>query len=169
MRYQNLILILALAGCAELAVVNRDYVEPIGADVARVRFSASEGGEIRLIPGRRCVDWSAPGAGIVVGNVTYVVGKPKWQDRKLGIGGQPPANTRSSEVLLRAGEPVIMNYSSTRADGNYKYTCQGNLGFVPKAGQDYQIGVLGCSFFGGSLTDPTEKVLSFKPEEGCAK
>ncbi|WP_345531320.1 hypothetical protein [Viridibacterium curvum] len=148
---------------------SRDYVEPSDGETARVRFSTN--GDLTLIPERNCTDWSAPGAGVVTSSKNFIVGKPKYIDRKLGIPGTGPAGMASAEATVRAGKPLTVVFDSYEAIGDWRYTCKGSFAFIPKAGEDYQltvrhdVGAGYCRYEPTMLSNPTQRVTIYKTEE----
>lgn len=148
-----------------MAALSRDYMEPTEGPTAKVRFSTN--GELRLIPDRNCVDWSAPGSGVVVSDKTYLFGKPSHIGKKINMSGTAPAGMTSAEVLVAGDKPVTVDFYSYVSIGDWRYWCQASIAFIPKANEEYQVAVEHdgpggkCSFPIRSLTSPLARVQTY--------
>lgn len=139
-------LALAVSGCGNIAnmrAYSKAYVEPTSGDTARLRVITN--GMARGVPGRDCIDWRVPGAGIMA--VAQSGFADQNNGRSLGmpksgreVGGQGLAH---SELKVPAGKPFAMNFqSSGYISGGYSYSCQQTFRFTPEAGQDYELTLL---------------------------
>ncbi len=136
-------LALAVSACGNIAnmrAYSKAYMEPASGDTARLRVITN--GMARGVPGRDCIDWRMPGAGIMA--VAQSGFADQNNGRSLGIppsgrevGGQKLAR---SELKVPAGKPFAMNFqSSGYVSGGYSYSCQQTFRFTPQAGQDYEL------------------------------
>lgn len=119
----------------------------------------------RGVPGRDCIDWRVPGAGIMA------VAQSGFADQNNGrslsmppsgreVGGQGLAR---SELKVPAGKPFAMNFQSTGyISGGYSYSCQQTFRFTPEAGQDYELTLLdrGMCVIGLQRLNPEGKAES---------
>lgn len=135
---------LLLTGCGNLANVraySTPYAEPQGGDTARLRVISN--GMVRAVPGRDCIDWRSPGAGVMV------VQQSGFANRNGQVLGMPPsavaaqlqgAGMARSELKIPAGKPTAFNFQSQGSvSGGYSYSCQKSFRFTPQAGKDYQM------------------------------
>ena len=69
---------------------------------------------VRLIPGRSCRDWSAPGAGVVNSRALALANNEDLNDKRIGM---PPSDqpNNNSEVYVRPNEPLTIVYSGASA------------------------------------------------------
>ncbi len=136
-------LALAVSACGNIAnmrAYSKAYAEPSSGDTARLRVITI--GMARGVPGRDCIDWRVPGAGIMAVAQSGFAGQNNG--RSLGmppsgreVGGQGLAR---SELKVPAGKPFAMNFqSSGYVSGGYSYSCQQTFRFTPQAGQDYEL------------------------------
>lgn len=130
------VLLLALGGCGQVYNVrslSTAYVAPSSGETARLRVVSD--GMVRAVPGRACLDWNVPGAGVMVST------KPGFADRNgeslnmpggtLSVGGGV-----SSELLIPANTPIAFHYLGQL---EYSRQCFNSMTFVPKPGQDYLV------------------------------
>jgi hypothetical protein len=133
-----------LSGCANLAAIHSfstRYEPPASGERARIRVTTD--GMVRAVPGRACVDWNAPGAGVMA---VPQRGFANRNDERLGMPSVPApvaksdtAAVVSTELYIPAGVPVVLDFlgpSDTR--GGIRYQCAVSLSFVATAGRDYQ-------------------------------
>lgn len=159
-------LALAVSACGNIAnmrAYSKAYVEPVSGDTARLRVITN--GMARGVPGRDCIDWRVPGAGIMA------VAQSGFADQNNGrslsmppsgreVGGQGLAR---SELKVPAGKPFAMNFQSTGyISGGYSYSCQQTFRFTPEAGQDYELTLLdrGMCVIGLQRLNPEGKAES---------
>ncbi|MBD8094134.1 hypothetical protein IFT48_29490 [Pseudomonas fluorescens] len=132
-------LAVAVSGCGNISNIrayNTAYVEPAAGDTARVRVITN--GMARGVPGRDCIDWRVPGAGVMAVSESGFAGQNNG--RSLGM---PESNRRveaqalvRSELKVPADKPFAMNFQS---EGSHSYSCKQSFYFTPKAGQDYEL------------------------------
>lgn len=136
-------LAVAVSACGNIAnmrAYSTAYVEPASGDIARLRVITN--GMARGVPGRDCIDWRVPGAGVMA--VAQSGFADQNNGRSLGmpqsgriVEGQGLART---ELKVPAGKPFAMNFQSTGyVSGGYSYSCQQTFRFTPQAGQDYKL------------------------------
>ncbi|MDE1168966.1 MAG: hypothetical protein PW845_27180 [Pseudomonas sp.] len=138
---------LLLAGCGNLANVraySTPYGEPQSGDTARLRVITN--GMLRAVPGRDCIDWRSPGAGVMA------VTQSGFANRNNQVLGMPPGtievhaqgdSVARTELKIPAGKPTAFNFQSEGSvSGGYRYSCQQSFRFTPEAGKDYQLIVL---------------------------
>lgn len=159
-------LALAVSACGNIAnmrAYSKAYVEPVSGDTARLRVITN--GMARGVPGRDCIDWRVPGAGIMA------VAQSGFADQNNGrslsmppsgreVGGQGVAR---SELKVPAGKPFAINSQSTGyISGGYSYSCQQTFRFTPEAGQDYELTLLdsGMCVIGLQRLNPEGKAES---------
>lgn len=158
----------ACGNIANMRAYSTAYVEPASGDIARLRVITN--GMARGVPGRDCIDWRVPGAGVMA--VAQSGFADQNNGRSLGmpqsgriVEGQGLART---ELKVPAGKPFAMNFQSTGyVSGGYSYSCQQTFRFTPKAGQDYKlilldsgmcaIGLQRLDPAGGAENEPVEK------------
>ncbi|MEX5593591.1 hypothetical protein [Pseudomonas orientalis] len=136
-------LALAMSGCGNIANIraySTAYVEPASGDTARLRIITN--GMARGVPGRDCIDWRVPGAGVMA------VSESGFADQNNGRSlGMPESNRRvqgqalaRTELKVPAGKPFAMNFQSEGyASGGYSYSCRQSFRFTPKVGEDYEL------------------------------
>lgn len=166
--------VLGLAGCtAHMAALSRSYVAPVDGPTAKVRFSTN--GELTLVPGSSCLNWKAPGSGVVVSNKNYLGAKPVHIDKKIGMEGNAPAGFTSAEVLVAANKSLSFDFYNELLNntGTVLYKCTGSGSFLPKANEEYQIivnhetsGGGACSIVATNLKRPSENVPVY-PAGSC--
>lgn len=125
-----------LGGCGQIATVHSlstAYTSPSAGETARLRVVSD--GMVRAVPGRDCLDWNTPGAGVMVS------ARPGFADRngeQLGMTGPVYswAGAVSSELVIAANTPIAFHYlGQTTPDRQ----CFNTLTFVPRPGVDYQL------------------------------
>jgi len=135
---------LLLSACGNLANVqsySTPYAAPVGQETARLRVITN--GMARGVPGRSCIDWRQPGAGVIA------VAQPGFANRNGQTLGMPPsrqgeqlgdAGFATSEVQVPANQPFALNFQSRgMVSSGYAYSCQQSLTFTPEAGRDYEL------------------------------
>jgi hypothetical protein len=146
------LLAVVLAGCGNIAAVksfNTPYGSPTSGDTARLRVIAD--GMVRAVPGKDCVDWYSPGAGVIA------VPKEGFAERNgetLGMPASAPVmqGDAVSEVLVPAGKPFTLHFlDGGRSSYNSVTNCLGMFYFVPQKGADYEVVVRGYSACGVKL------------------
>lgn len=143
---------MALAGCGTIATVrsfSTAYVEPTTGDLARLRIRSN--GMVRAVPGKTCVDWRTPGAGVML---AHRKGFANLNDRDLGMPQEvyysPKdlsrrvysviSSERSTELRIAADQPITLNFISDGSpQGGNIYRCASAISFVPERGMDYEI------------------------------
>lgn len=153
-------LAVAVSACGNIAnmrAYSTAYVEPVAGDTARLRVITN--GMARGVPGRDCIDWRVPGAGVMA------VAQSGFADRNNGRSLGMPQSGRQvegpglarTELNVPAGKPFAMNFQSTGyISGGYSYSCQQSFRFTPQAGQDYELVLLdsGMCAIGLQRLDP---------------
>src|SRR5471032_2006650 len=139
-------LAVAVSGCGNISNIraySTAYVEPASGDTARLRVITN--GMARGVPGRDCIDWRVPGAGVMA------VSESGFADKNNGRSlGMPESNRRvegqdlaRTELKVPAGKPFAMNFQSEgHVSAGYSYSCRQTFRFTPKAGQDYELVLL---------------------------
>lgn len=140
------IIAMALSGCGNIKNVlaySKDYMEPTSGDTARLRIITN--GMVRGVPGRDCIDWQVPGAGVMaVRNSGFAdknngrsLGMPAGSDRADGM-----VHVRS-ELKVQANKPLAINFQGFgRVSNGTSYSCQQRFSFTPQANQDYELNLL---------------------------
>lgn len=140
-----------LSGCStydSLKAFTVAYQEPEHATSARLRVNTDQ--VVRLIPGRNCQDWSAPGAGVVNARAFALANNEDLNDKRIGM---PPSDkpNNNSEVYVRPNEPLTIVY--TGASGRLQ--CMASSYFIPEENSDYEVSaqfsVAGCYITVGKL------------------
>lgn len=133
----------AVSGCGNISNIraySTAYVEPDSGDTARLRVITN--GMARGVPGRDCIDWRVPGAGVMA------VSESGFADQNNGRSlGMPESNRRvqaqelaRTELKVPAGKPFAMNFQSEgHVSAGYSYSCQQTFRFTPKVSQDYEL------------------------------
>jgi hypothetical protein len=146
------LLAVALSGCGNIAAVksfNTPYGSPTAGDTARLRVIAN--GMVRAVPGKDCVDWYSPGAGVIA------VPQKGFADRNGESLGMPTGAAVAqgdvvSEVLVPAGKPFTLHFlDGGRTSYNSVTNCLGMFYFVPQKGADYEVVLRGYSGCGVKL------------------
>lgn len=124
-----------LSGCSaydNLKAFTVPYQEPEYATSARLRVNTDQ--IVRLIPGRDCLDWSAPGAGVVNSRAVALANNEDLNDKRIGmpLGDQPDNN---SEVYVRPNEPLTIVYQGAGA----RTQCMASSYFIPEDNSDYEV------------------------------
>ena len=144
-------LLAVLSGCStydSLKTFTVPYQEPEEATSARLRVNTDQ--VVRLIPGRNCRDWSAPGAGVVNSRALALANNEDLNDKRIGM---PPSDqpNNNSEVYVRPNEPLTIVYSG--ASGRLQ--CVASSYFIPEDNSDYEVSALfspaGCYIAVGKL------------------
>ncbi len=130
------VLLLALGGCGQVANVrslSTGYVPPQGGETARIRLLTD--GLVRAVPGRDCLDWNVPGAGVMA---SAKPGFPDHNGENLGIPGPifSWAGAVSSELVVPANKPIAFHYLGRL---QYSRQCAKTVTFVPRPGVDYMV------------------------------
>lgn len=162
----------ALTGCGNIAAVksfNTPYASPTSGDTARLRVVAN--GMVRAVPGKDCVDWYSPGAGVIA------VPQNGFADRNGEMLGMPAGvavngGDAVSEVLVPAGKPFTLHFLDGGRSASYGsvQNCLGMFSFVPDKGADYELVVHGYDACGGALTrlDKPEVTVPQRKAEYCS-
>ena len=140
------VLLLVLGGCGQVANVrslSTGYVPPQGGETARIRLLTD--GLVRAMPGRDCLDWNVPGAGVMA---SAKPGFPDHNGENLGIPGPifSWAGAVSSELVVPANKPIAFHYLGRL---QYSRQCARTMTFVPRPGVDYMVQATmsaNCSF-----------------------
>ncbi|WP_371316759.1 hypothetical protein [Pseudomonas gingeri] len=90
-------------------------------------------GMVRAVPGRDCLDWNSPGAGVMV---SAQLGFTDRNGERLGMPGsaQHWPVAVSSELVIPANKPIAFHYL---AQLQFSRRCFSSLTFVPQPGMDY--------------------------------
>ncbi|MGB3127021.1 MAG: hypothetical protein WBB95_24685 [Pseudomonas sp.] len=128
-------LLLSVSGCGNISNIksfSTPYTEPASGEVARVRVISD--GMVRGVPGRDCVDWRVPGAGVMA---VVQSGFASRNGQSLGmpasdlmVDGVELART---ELKVPGNQPFAVSYQNRSA------SCRATFSFTPKAGQDYEL------------------------------
>lgn len=160
-----LMLAVLLSGCATSGIWS-NYAEPQSGATAKLRISSDA--DVFLIPERHCLDWKAPGAGLAVsGKWVFGPGKPEFNGRSIGMKGEVPAGLTSGEMLVPAGKPLVVKYTTQERDATMVYACEISFGFVPLADEEYQLSAYmdipgkRCHFLPVSILQPERKVPAY--------
>lgn len=128
------LMVTLLAGCGALPMQFKAAEEPTDGDRARLRVIAD--GFVRAVPGKRCIDWSAPGAGTVFGGI---VGSSGYRGRSLGMpAGRQLSNDSKAEMYVAANRPITLVYMLGPEN---RYRCSVAFSFVPEKAQDYEASI----------------------------
>ncbi|WP_248798294.1 hypothetical protein [Pseudomonas sp. MWU13-2105] len=143
-------LLILLSGCGQLSNVrsfSTAYTSPQAGETARLRVVSD--GMVRAVPGRDCLDWNSPGAGVMVSAQS---GFTDRNDERLGMPGsaQQWPGVVSSELVIPANKPIAFHYL---AQLQFSRRCFNSLTFVPLPGMDY---VLQASTSGECLIELDE-------------
>lgn len=134
-----------ISGCGNIAVVrsfSTPYAEPVDGEMARIRVISD--GMVRAVPGKTCVDWRSPGAGVMV---SAQKGFANLNGRNLGmpknisryIEDPESQGIVQSELRISAGKPIVLNFiGQGHAFSGHKHACHESMSFVPKAGAYYE-------------------------------
>ncbi|MFN4115277.1 MAG: hypothetical protein ACK4F7_02105 [Inhella sp.] len=139
-----------LSGCAmlkdswsTLSNMTNAYQEPVDGPRLRMRLSLGQIGTYRIYPAATCIDHAQPGSGVAFFNDRFHVPVPSLSHTKelrdLGVPGMELSKGfESRDLRLRAGQPVVIGYWTSDAEGEYRYGCHAAHSFVPREGADYQ-------------------------------
>lgn len=134
---------LAVSGCGNISnmrAFSTPYVEPTAGDTARLRVITN--GMVRGVPGRDCIDWRVPGAGVMA------VSQSGFADQNNGRRLDMPESNRRveaqdlarSELKVPGDKPFAISFlSQGHVSVGVSYSCRQNFRFTPKAGQDYEL------------------------------
>lgn len=125
-----------LGGCgtfSNVASFSTPYKSEVADEGARVRVVSD--GMVRAVPGRDCLDWRSPGAGVMV-SAEKGFAERNGESVGMPVGDRLPSGFVSSEFTLAVGKPVAFHYIGPSQLGRQ---CFGSMTFVPKAGTDYQL------------------------------
>ncbi|MGK9418038.1 hypothetical protein ACSSUR_18060 [Pseudomonas cedrina] len=131
-----LTLLVLLTGCGQVANIrslSTAYVPPQSGETARVRVITD--GMVRAVPGRDCLDWNVPGAGVMA---SVKSGFPDHNGETLGMPGPVYTwdGTVTSELLVPANKPIAFHYLGRL---QYSRQCFSTMSFVPRPGADYMV------------------------------
>ena len=98
-------LLVLLTGCGQVANIrslSTGYVAPTSGETARVRLITD--GLVRAVPGRDCLDWNVPGAGVMA---STKAGFPDHNAENRGIPGPtyPWAGAVTAAAVVPADDP----------------------------------------------------------------
>ncbi|WP_339452266.1 hypothetical protein [Pseudomonas sp. JAI120] len=129
-------LLVLLTGCGQVANIRSlptGYVAPQTGETARVRLITD--GLVRAVPGRDCLDWNVPGAGVMA---STKAGFPDHNGESLGMPGPiySWAAAVSSELVVPANKPIAFHYLGQL---QYSRQCSASMAFVPRPGVDYMV------------------------------
>lgn len=119
-----------LGGCASLATQFTAFEESSANEKARLRVVSD--GLVKGVPAHRCIDWSAPGSGTILGGMVSSSG---LRGRSLGMTSASGQNSNAAEFYVDAGKPLTLVYLTTPEN---RYRCSVGASFVPEKGKDYQ-------------------------------
>lgn len=130
------LVLLSLGGCGQVANIrslSNGYVPPKVGETARLRVVTD--GIVRAVPGRDCIDWNVPGAGVMVSTRS---GFPDHNGESLGMPGPTYtwAGTEKSELLVTTNKPITFHYLGQL---QYSRHCSTTMTFVPRPGTDYLV------------------------------
>lgn len=128
-------LLLSISGCGNISNIqsfSTPYNEPASGETARLRVVTD--GMARGVPGRDCVDWRVPGAGVMA---VVQSGFANRNGQSLGmpasdlmVAGVALART---ELKVPGNQPFAVSYQNKAA------SCRSTFSFTPKSGQDYEL------------------------------
>lgn len=126
----------SLGGCGQVANIrslSTSYVPPQTGETARVRLVTD--GLVRAVPGRDCMDWNVPGAGVMASAKS---GFPNHNGESLHMPGPiySWAGAVSSELVVPANKPIALHYLGRL---QYARQCFKTITFVPRPGVDYMV------------------------------
>lgn len=133
------ILLSACGNIRNVRAFNRDYQGPTEGERAQLRVSV-QGGMVRGVPGRDCIDWGVPESGVIA------ITLGGFADPKRSPIPMPPPSAvtqkfRSAgsfdagEVYIPAGKPMTLSYMSGGGGG---YQCFVHRSFVAEPGASYE-------------------------------
>lgn len=136
LRVMPVALLVLLTGCGQVANIrslSTGYVAPQSGETARVRLITD--GLVRAVPGRDCLDWNVPGAGVMASTKS---GFPDHNGESLHMPG--PIYTWNgavtTELVVPANTPIALHYLGQL---QYSRQCFSSMTFVPRAGTDYMV------------------------------
>ena len=156
--------LLALSGCGQVANVHSlstGYIPPQSGETARIRLLTD--GLVRAVPGRDCLDWKVPGAGVMASARS---GFPDHNGENLGIAGPiySLAGSVSSELVVPANKPIALHYLGRL---QYPRQCARTMTFVPRPGVDYRVQAsmsADCSFLLDQLSADGMQWVAVEPK-----
>ena len=130
--FSCLSLLFVLSGCAGITTQFVSLQEPQSGDRARLRVIANH--LVKAVPGKDCIDWSAPGAGTVFGGI---VGSKGFRGRSLDMpAGLNQADRNSTaEMYVAANQPFTLVLLTTL---EAPVQCSVAVSFTPEADRDYE-------------------------------
>ncbi|MBN6208261.1 hypothetical protein [Ralstonia flatus] len=121
----------ALSACSSLGTQFKSAEE--AADGPRARLRVSGNVLVKAVPNKDCIDWSAPGAGTVLGGI---VGASGYRGRSLGMpGAEKLGRAPMGELYVAAEQPFTLVLLTTPES---RQQCSVAATFVPKADVDYE-------------------------------
>ncbi|OIN48106.1 hypothetical protein [Pseudomonas costantinii] len=129
-------LLVLLTGCGQVANIrslSTGYVPPQSGETARVRLITD--GLVRAVPGRDCLDWNVPGAGVMASTKS---GFPDHNGENLGMPGPIYSLNGgvTTELVVPANTPIALHYLGQL---QYSRQCFSSMTFVPRPGVDYRV------------------------------
>lgn len=152
----------ATVGCSGMGTQFKKAPEPTSGDRARLRVVADQT-MVKLVPGKDCVDLSAPGSGVVLSGG---LGSHGYASRSLGMPS-PEKDHRFAEFYVEAGKPLTVLFLRVDDKDAMQIACSISLTFVPEVDKDYEATLRVekvsrrekvCIAAMHSLADPPEKV-----------
>ncbi|WP_171962504.1 hypothetical protein [Bordetella trematum] len=138
--------LVALAACgtaAKLKSFSSLYAEPADGPVAQLRIYAN--GMVRAVPGKACIDWNSPGAGIMIApRAGFVNHNGRDLDLPKNLHVYKPVSTLgkliTTELRASAEQPISFSFDSEGyRSGNHRRSCNITFSFVPKPDANYQV------------------------------
>ncbi|MEO8119658.1 MAG: hypothetical protein ABI606_10100 [Rhodoferax sp.] len=125
-------------GCADISTQFKQASEPPeNAPRARLRVLANS--LVKAVPGKDCIDWSAPGAGTVFGGI---VGSSGYRGKSIDMPFKPQVNNSDfGEMYIAAGKPITLAFLTTPegiTSAGRVYRCSVAGAFVPEKDKDYE-------------------------------
>ncbi|KAF2410795.1 hypothetical protein ACMSI6_12605 [Pseudomonas antarctica] len=164
LRVMPVTLLVLLTGCGQVANIrslSTAYAPPQSGETARVRLITD--GLVRAVPGRDCLDWKVPGAGVMAST------KAGFADRNGESLGMPgPIYTWdgavTTELVVPANKPIALHYLGQL---QYSRQCFSSMTFVPRPGADYMVQATiyaGCSIQLQALSADGKQWDAVEPE-----
>ncbi|MFN3296943.1 hypothetical protein [Caldimonas sp.] len=127
-----------LTGCGSISTQFKTASEPAETE-ARARLRVKANSLVKAVPGKSCIDWSAPGAGTVFGGM---FGSSGYRGRSLDMPGTTSDRTSFGEMYVAAGQPITLAFLTT-PEGigcGWGRACHCSVAgsFVPEPGKDYE-------------------------------
>lgn len=133
---------ISLSACGIARSLSQPFVQPIAGDTAKVRVITN--GRVRFIPNQTCVGWDSPDVGVVASGGVNIGKSFHHNGQNLGMTPSElipeKAGYVSSEVRVRANQPLTMYFDVVIESGGWIYSCKPMAkAFIPLAGEEYDV------------------------------